>query len=98
MGRSACCRGPGESGGSADCRCFGVRAIGHCRLPVAMQKFGRGIKAVGPHHRSCLVIDPNLPEVRGIAQGLPKRPAKQEGTVDIALNTVVERNPQAITV
>lgn len=58
-----------------------------------MQERWRGIKAVGPYHRSCLVIDPNLPEVRGIAQGLSERPVEQEGAVDIALDAIVECNP-----
>jgi hypothetical protein len=40
----------------------------------------------------------DLPEVLGIAQGFSKRPVKQEGTVDLALNAVVERDPQAIAV
>lgn len=56
------------------------------------------IKAVGPHHRSCLVIDADLPEVVEIAQGLPERPVKQEGTVNIALYAIVERDPQVIAV
>jgi hypothetical protein len=63
-----------------------------------MQKLWRGIKAVGPHHRSRLFIDPDLPEVLGLAQGLAKCPAKQKGTVDIEFNAVVERDPQAIAV
>jgi hypothetical protein len=58
-----------------------------------MQELWRWIKAVGPYHRSRLVIDPDLPEVLGITQGLPERPMEQEGAVDIALNTIVERNP-----
>lgn len=87
-----------ESGGPADGGCLGVRSRGHCQLVVAMQKLGSGIKAVGPYHRSGLVIDANLPEVLGIAQGLPERPVKQEGTIDIALNAVLEPNPQAVTV
>jgi hypothetical protein len=63
-----------------------------------MQKLRRGIEAIGPDHRSCLVIDPNPPEVLRIAQGLPKQPAKQEGAVNVALNAIVERDPQAIAV
>jgi hypothetical protein len=35
---------------------------------------------------------------RSMKARAPKRSAKQEGAVDIALNAVVERNPQAITV
>jgi hypothetical protein len=70
-----------------------MRPFGHCRLAVAMQKLWRWIKAVGPYHRSCRVIDPDLPEVRGISQGLPERPVEQEGTVNIALDAIVERNP-----
>jgi hypothetical protein len=58
-----------------------------------MQELWRWIKAVGPYHRSCLVIDPYLPEVLGITQGLPERPMEQEGAVDIALDNIVERNP-----
>jgi hypothetical protein len=58
-----------------------------------MQELWRWIKAVGPYHRSCLVIHLGLPEVRGIAQGLPERPMQQEGAVDIALDAIVERNP-----
>jgi hypothetical protein len=63
-----------------------------------MQELWGGIKAVGPYHRSCLVIDPNLPEVCGIAQRLPERPVEQEGAVDITLDAIAERNPQAIAV
>ncbi len=63
-----------------------------------MQKLRRGIKAVGPHHRSRLFIDPHLPEVLGIAQGLTKCPAKQEGTVNIAHYAIVERYSQAVAV
>jgi hypothetical protein len=58
-----------------------------------MQELWRWIKAVGPYHRSCLVIDLGLPEVREIAQGLPERPMEQEGAVDIAPDAIVERNP-----
>jgi hypothetical protein len=63
-----------------------------------MQKLRGGIKAVGPHHRSRLFIDPHLPEVLGIAQGFPERPAKQEGTVDIAYYSIVERDSKAVAV
>jgi len=63
-----------------------------------MQKLWRGIKAVGPHHRSRFFIDPHLPEVRGIAQGFPKGPAQQEGTIDIAHYAIVERNSQVVAV
>jgi hypothetical protein len=72
--------------------------LGHCRLTVAIQKLRRGIKTIGPHNCSCLVIHPDLPKILGVTQGLPKRSAKQEGTVDIALDAVVERNPQAIAI
>jgi hypothetical protein len=75
-----------------------VRPFGQRHLVVAMQKLRRGIKAVKPYHRSGLVIDASPSEVLGIAQGLPKRPVKQEGTIDIALNAGVERDPQAIAV
>jgi hypothetical protein len=60
-----------------------------------MQKLRRWIKAVGPHHRSRLLVHPNLPEVRGITQGLAKCPTKQEGAINIALNAVVERDSSA---
>jgi hypothetical protein len=63
-----------------------------------MQKLRRWIKAVGPHHRSRLLIHPDLPEVRGIPQGLAKCPTKQEDAVNIALNAVVERDSQAIAI
>jgi hypothetical protein len=63
-----------------------------------MQELWRWIKAVGPYHRSCLVIDPDLPEVLGITQGLSERSMEHEGTVDIALDTVVECDPNAIAV
>jgi hypothetical protein len=63
-----------------------------------MQKLRRRIKAVGPHQSSRFVIDSDLPEVLEIAQGFPKRPVKQEGTVDLALDTVVERDPQAVAI
>jgi hypothetical protein len=63
-----------------------------------MQKLRRGIKAVGPHNRSRFVVDPDLPEVLGIAQGISKRPVQQKGAVDIALNAVVEHDPQAVSV
>jgi hypothetical protein len=80
-------------GGAAHCGRLGVRPFEDGWLAVAMQKLRRGIEAIGPHHRSCLVIDPDLPEVLGIAQGLPKRPMQQEGTVDIALDAVIECDP-----
>ena len=63
-----------------------------------MQYLRCGIKAVGPHHCSRIFIDLDLSEVLGIAQGFPKRPAKQEGTVNIAYNAVVERDSQVIAV
>lgn len=84
---------PKQSGGPAYGGCLGVRPFGYRRLAVAMQELWCGIKAVGPYHRSCLVIDPNLPEVRGIAQGFPERPVEQEGAIDIALDAIVECNP-----
>jgi hypothetical protein len=85
-------------GGAAHCGRLGMHPFEDGWLAVAMQKLRRGIEAIGPHHRSCLVIDSDLPEVLGIAQRLPKRPVQQEGTVDVALNAVVERDPQAIAV
>jgi hypothetical protein len=45
-------------------------------LVVAVQKLWCRIEAVGPHHGSCFIVDPNLPEVLGIAQWLSKRPVK----------------------
>ncbi len=63
-----------------------------------MQKLWCGIKAVGPHHRSRFVIDLDLLEVLGITQGLPQRSVQQEGAVNLALNTVVERHSQAMAV
>jgi hypothetical protein len=77
---------------------FGACPLKDCRLAVAMQKLRSGIEAVRPYHRPCLVIDPNLPEVLVIAQGVPKCPVKQEGAVNVALNAIVERDPQAIAV
>lgn len=63
-----------------------------------MQYLRRRIKAVGPHHRSRFVIDADLAGVVEIAQGLPERSVQQEGTVDIALYAIVERDPQPIPV
>jgi hypothetical protein len=75
-----------------------VRPVGDGWLAVAVQELWRGIKAVGPYHRSGLVIDLNLPEVLRIAQGLPERPVEQEGAVNISFDAIVERNPEAIVV
>jgi hypothetical protein len=75
-----------------------VRLLRRSRLVIAVQKLGRGIKTIRPYDRSCLVVDPDLPKVRWVAQALPKRPANQESAVDIALNAIVERNPQAIAI
>ncbi len=85
-------------GGSAYRGRFGVRTFEDRWLAVAMQKLRCGIKAVGPHHRSCLVIDSDLPEVLGIAKRPPKRPVQQESTVDLALNTVIEPHSQMMAV
>jgi hypothetical protein len=63
-----------------------------------MQYLRSGIKAVRPHCSSRLFIDPHLPEVLGITQGLTKCPAKQEGTVNIAYNAIIEHDPQAVAV
>ena len=49
-----------------------------------MQKPRRGIEAIGPHHRSCLVIDPDLPEVLGIAQRLPKQRTRWKRPIENA--------------
>jgi hypothetical protein len=64
------------------------REVLHVRdrwIVVAVQKLRRGIEAIGSHNRSRLPVDPNRPEVLGIAQGLAERAAQQEGAIGISL-------------
>jgi two-component system, OmpR family, response regulator MprA len=62
----------------------------HRQLVIPVQQFRSRIEPVRPNDGSCLVVHADLPEIRGIAQWLPKRAVKQERAIDVAHDAVVE--------
>jgi hypothetical protein len=67
-------------------------------LDSTVEELWRGIESVRPDDRACLLIDTRLAEVLGIAEWLTHRAAKQKRAVDLADDTVIEDDSEAIVI
>ena len=74
------------------------RVLRDRRFASTVEKLWRGIESVRPDDRACLLIDTRLAEVLGIAEWLTQRAAKQKRAVDLADDTVVEDDSEAIAI